>query len=143
MRDSVSVTTLVQGDPLRVFALFTEQVDAWWGRGPRFRLAGSGQGTMLFEPHPGGRFVERRPGQPDRVIGQVRDWQPGERLAFSFRVPHFPEQSSAEQRSTEQQDTEVEVRFIPVGERTRVITRALKAYAAFATSADRGGFRKI
>ena len=31
----------------------------------------------------------------------------------------------------------------PVGERTRVITRALKAYAAFATSADRGGFREI
>lgn len=31
----------------------------------------------------------------------------------------------------------------PVGERTRVITRALKAYAAFATSTDRGGFRDI
>jgi len=31
----------------------------------------------------------------------------------------------------------------PVGERTRVITRALKAYAAFATSADRGGFRDL
>ena len=31
----------------------------------------------------------------------------------------------------------------PVGERTRVVTRALKAYAAFATSADRGGFRDI
>ena len=31
----------------------------------------------------------------------------------------------------------------PQGERTRVITRALRAYAAFATSADRGGFREI
>jgi dihydroxy-acid dehydratase len=31
----------------------------------------------------------------------------------------------------------------PVGKRTRVITRALKAYAAFATSADRGGFRDL
>ena len=31
----------------------------------------------------------------------------------------------------------------PVGTRTRVVTRALKAYAAFATSADRGGFREI
>jgi dihydroxy-acid dehydratase len=31
----------------------------------------------------------------------------------------------------------------PRGERTRVVTRALKAYAAFATSADRGGFREI
>jgi dihydroxy-acid dehydratase len=29
----------------------------------------------------------------------------------------------------------------PRGERTRVVTRALKAYAAFATSADRGGLR--
>jgi dihydroxy-acid dehydratase len=31
----------------------------------------------------------------------------------------------------------------PQGERTRVVTRALKAYAAFATSADRGGFREL
>ena len=31
----------------------------------------------------------------------------------------------------------------PRGTRTRVVTRALKAYAAFATSADRGGFRDI
>jgi dihydroxy-acid dehydratase len=31
----------------------------------------------------------------------------------------------------------------PRGERSRVVTRALKAYAAFATSADRGGFREI
>jgi dihydroxy-acid dehydratase len=31
----------------------------------------------------------------------------------------------------------------PRGERTRVVTRALKAYAAFATSADRGGFRDL
>ena len=31
----------------------------------------------------------------------------------------------------------------PQGERTRVVTRALKAYAAFATSADRGGFRDL
>ncbi|MCC7076944.1 MAG: dihydroxy-acid dehydratase [Acidimicrobiia bacterium] len=31
----------------------------------------------------------------------------------------------------------------PMGERSRVVTRALAAYAAFATSADRGGVRRI
>ena len=31
----------------------------------------------------------------------------------------------------------------PKGGRTRIITRSLKAYAAFATSADRGGFRDL
>lgn len=31
----------------------------------------------------------------------------------------------------------------PKGERSRVVTRALAAYAAFATSADRGGVRKV
>ncbi len=31
----------------------------------------------------------------------------------------------------------------PQGERTRVVTKALKAYAAFATSADRGGYRDL
>jgi len=31
----------------------------------------------------------------------------------------------------------------PKGERSRVVTRALAAYAAFATSADKGGVRRI
>jgi dihydroxy-acid dehydratase len=31
----------------------------------------------------------------------------------------------------------------PKGERSRVVTRALQAYAAFATSADKGGVRRI
>ena len=31
----------------------------------------------------------------------------------------------------------------PTGERTRIVTRALRSYAAFASSADRGGFREV
>lgn len=46
-------------------------------------------------------------------------------------------------RRTAMEDLGEESAWKPQGERTRVITRALKAYAAFATSADRGGFREL
>jgi dihydroxy-acid dehydratase len=36
-----------------------------------------------------------------------------------------------------------DVAWQPQGERTRVVTKALKAYAAFATSADKGGYRDL
>ena len=36
-----------------------------------------------------------------------------------------------------------ELAWQPKGNRSRMVTRALKAYAAFATSADRGGFRDV
>ena len=36
-----------------------------------------------------------------------------------------------------------ELAWQPKGNRSRIVTRALKAYAAFATSADRGGFRDV
>ncbi len=33
--DRVVVTTLVAVDPATAFAVFTEEVDAWWRHGPR------------------------------------------------------------------------------------------------------------
>jgi hypothetical protein len=35
--DSARVTTFVGVSPEDAFAVFTEQIDQWWRRGPRFR----------------------------------------------------------------------------------------------------------
>ncbi|GGO83404.1 dihydroxy-acid dehydratase [Marinobacterium nitratireducens] len=47
------------------------------------------------------------------------------------------------ERRAAMNDQPAELAWQPKGERTRVVTKALKAYAAFATSADRGGYRDL
>src|SRR5690606_13054071 len=82
--DLVRVTTVVPVDPATAFALFTEEVDAWWRRGPRYRF---GDGTMRFEPPPRGRLVEvyDEAAGDLHVVGEVSAWEPGRRLAFAWR----------------------------------------------------------
>ena len=53
--DVVTVTTVVAVEPDAAFRLFTEQVDAWWKRGPRFRFLDGHAGMMRFEPGSSGR----------------------------------------------------------------------------------------
>jgi hypothetical protein len=62
---------------------------------------GAGEGTRLVERLPSGKVFE---------IGPVRVWAPGERLVFGWRQASF----------APDMHTEVEVRFEPVGDETRV-----------------------
>jgi len=68
--DSVSVSVLVAVDAATAFRAFTEDVDAWWGHGPRFRSCPGARSVMRFEPGVGGRLVE------------VWDEEAGEGFAF-------------------------------------------------------------
>ncbi len=96
----ITVTTRVRTDPSTAFALFTEEVDQWWRRGPRFRWA---PGTRLhFEPGEGGSLYELdADGQERRELGRVLAWEPGERLLLRGWV--HPLEGVPE--------TEVEIRF--------------------------------
>jgi uncharacterized protein YndB with AHSA1/START domain len=38
--DTVTVTVTVDVPPPRAFAVFTEEIDLWWRRGPAYRVAG-------------------------------------------------------------------------------------------------------
>lgn len=107
--DLVRVTTVVPVDPATAFALFTEEVDAWWRRGPRYRF---GDGTMRFEPPPRGRLVEvyDEAAGDLHVVGEVSAWEPGRRLAFAWRGARF----------APGEETHVEVRFERVAAGTRV-----------------------
>jgi uncharacterized protein YndB with AHSA1/START domain len=109
--DSVTVTTVVAVPPAEAFRLFTGEVDAWWGRGPRFRFGPSGDGTLRFEPGVGGRLVEEfADGTPPHVVGRITAWEPGRRLVFGFRARTFAPGGT----------TEVEVLFAREGRATRV-----------------------
>lgn len=106
---SVVATTTVPADPQRTFRLFTDDVDRWWKRGPRFRFHHS-EGVMRFEPGVGGRLVQVFEGGGEEEIGTISVWEPGARLVLSFRALAFEPGAT----------TEVEVRFEPAAGGTRV-----------------------
>lgn len=104
MSEAVCATTVVGLPPAEAFALFTEEVDAWWRTGPRFRFHPERGSRLRFEPEPGGRFLEEHDdGSPPYEVGRIRVWEPPRRLVFGFRARAF----------APGQETEVEVRFEP------------------------------
>lgn len=109
--DNVVVTTRVAADPATAFAIFTNEIDVWWRRGPRFRPGFTRKGVMRFEPGVGGRLLESYDDDGDAVeLGRVTLWEPGARLVFDFRAQNF----------LPGQVTEVEIRFEPELDGTRV-----------------------
>lgn len=93
--------------PEAAFRLFTEQLDLWWRRGQRFRVAPGDRGLMAMEPGVGGRVFESWHDEAGiervREIGRVQVWQPPHRLVFSWVGANFAPGEA----------TEVEVRFDP------------------------------
>jgi activator of HSP90 ATPase len=108
--ESARVTTFVDVSPDDAFEAFTEEIDIWWRRGPRYRNGGGGTSELCFELDAAGRrLVERMAGDVFE-IGRVRVWEPGKRLVFEWRVRNFAPGES----------TEVELRFEASGDGTRV-----------------------
>ena len=107
--ETVVVSTVISVAPELAFEIFTDDVDVWWKRGPRFRSPDDA--VMRFEPGPSGRLVADDARGGTREIGQVLAWEPDAgRLVFEFRATNF----------TPDEVTEVEVLFEPVEGGTRV-----------------------
>ncbi|HKU97300.1 MAG TPA: SRPBCC domain-containing protein [Vineibacter sp.] len=113
MSAKVMVAVTVVADPATAFEIFTQEVDAWWRHGPRYRFRGKRSGTMRFEPGVGGRLVEVYDDASGDLyeVGKILTWEPGARLAFEWRGPNY----------RPGQVTMVEVRFIATQDGTRVV----------------------
>lgn len=110
MTSRILISLRVKATPQRAFYAFVGEIAEWWQPDELFRFTPHGPGVVAFEAGPGGRFTETLPDGKVFEIGRITVWQPGERLVFTWRQATFaPGQS-----------TEVEVRFEPVGEETRV-----------------------
>jgi hypothetical protein len=110
MSAAVIVSLRVAATPLRAFEVFTSEIGTWWVPNTLFRLTPDGDGRLRFEPGEGGRLVTTLDDGSEFEIGRISVWQPGERIALSWRQASFaPDQT-----------THLDVRFEAVGEETRV-----------------------
>lgn len=90
------------------FRIFTEEIATWWPLDTHsIGKDGRPAETTVIEGREGGRFYERT-GSGTEHWGTVVVWQPPSRVVISWElVPDRP-------------PTEVDVRFSPEGDRTRV-----------------------
>jgi len=106
----VFISLRVPVDPTRAFEAFTREISSWWRPNHLFQITPQGDGELAFEPGTAGRLITHLSNGEIFEIGRISVWEPGKCLVFSWRQASFsPEQS-----------TEVEVRFEPVGNETRV-----------------------
>jgi len=117
MSSRILVALRVPATPARAFQAFTAEIGLWWRPNQLFQFTRrSAAGRLAFEPGEGGRFTETAADGEVFEIGRVTAWQPGARLAFTWRQASF----------APGQVTEVEIRFEAVGSETRVtVERAL------------------
>lgn len=111
MSSKVLVSLRVAASAERAFDVFTREIGRWWRPNLLFGFTPRPPGTLAFEPGLGGAFTETSADGTVFEIGRITAWEPGARLAFTWRQATF----------ARGQMTAVEVRFEPVGEETRVI----------------------
>ena len=104
------VALRVKASPERAFEAFVGEIGQWWRPNGLFQFTPRSPGVIAFEPGADGRLTETLANGKVFEIGRIRHWDPPSRLVFGWRQATF----------AEGQDTEVEVRFEPVGEETRV-----------------------
>jgi uncharacterized protein YndB with AHSA1/START domain len=82
----------VRVSPEAAFRIFTEEIDLWWRRGLKYRVAGTHRGIIHIEPRLGGRVFESfDSGSETKVFetGKVTAWEPPSRLVFDWRAVNF------------------------------------------------------
>ena len=111
--DAARVSILVEVEPAECFDIFTREIDQWWRRGPKYRIAGTRRGVIYIEPQLGGRLLESvdtAAGPRVFETGRVVAWEPPTRVVFEWRASNF----------AANEKTEVEVVFVPSASGTQV-----------------------
>lgn len=130
MTSKVYVALRVRATPERAFAVFTQEIGAWWRPSGLFQTTPRAPGRLSFEGEADGRLIETLANGKVFEIGRVLAWEPPGRLVFAWRQASFPPDLS----------TEVEVRFEAVGDETRVSIEHRGFHNVPADSVARHGF---
>ncbi len=113
--DTAVHTAVVVDAPIdRAFAVFTDGIGTWWNKDHHILEAPLAE--MIFEPHVGGRIIDRGVDGSESSWARVLAYDPPQRLVFSWEI------STQWQIETDPEKvSEVEVRFTAEGPaRTRV-----------------------
>lgn len=104
--DQAKASVLVRVPPEEAFRIFTEEIDAWWRTGMRYRI-GKRRSVVHLEPKLGGRLFESfetAAGAPKiKETGRITSFEPPKRLVLQWRAVNF----------APDEKTEVEVLFEP------------------------------
>jgi uncharacterized protein YndB with AHSA1/START domain len=90
------------------FALFTDGIAEWWPL-EKYSIHEERATTVAFEGRVGGRLYEVSDAGEEGLWGTVTAWEPPHRLAYTWHPGRGEETSQ-----------EVEIRFIPDGDGTRL-----------------------
>lgn len=103
---------LVGASQATAFKVFTERMDLWW---PKTHHVGATPMTeLILEPHQNGRWYTRHEDGSEVTIGYVATYDPNDLLVLVWQI-------DGNFKCDPNLITEVEVQFIPEGERqTRV-----------------------
>jgi uncharacterized protein YndB with AHSA1/START domain len=130
-RSRVLVALRVDATPAAAFRAFTEEIGQWWRPNGLFQFSDDRTGRLAFDPSgPRGRLVETYDDGTSFTIGHVQAWEPPRLLALSWRHASF----------SPDQETELHVRFEPVGAQTRVTVEHFGWETIPAAHAARHGF---
>jgi uncharacterized protein YndB with AHSA1/START domain len=114
--DAATVSVFVAVAIEDAFEVFTQEIDLWWRKGPKFRIAGQRRGSLTLEPRLNGRLFEtfeHPKGTQTFTTGTITRWEPPHTLAFEWRGVNFKPGEK----------TLVEVSFAELGEGTMVKLR--------------------
>jgi uncharacterized protein YndB with AHSA1/START domain len=104
---SVTVSVPVE----RAFEVFTAEIGTWWPL--RTHAVDTKRSeTVVMEGRVGGRLYERTPSGEEHVWGTLVDWEPPNRIVYSWHPGRGEETAQ-----------EVEITFTPQGDGTRVDIR--------------------
>jgi len=114
--DTASASVYVDVSVQDAFEVFTQEIDAWWRTGPKYRMAGKKAGKLRFDPKLGGgvyETVQLSDGEKTFHVGAVTVFEPPRRLVLEWRLTNFAPSES----------TSVEITFEPTGPGTFVTVR--------------------
>jgi uncharacterized protein YndB with AHSA1/START domain len=111
---AVQKTVIVNTEPERAFAAFTDNMAKWWPK--EHHIGGTPFFAIIVEPRAGGRWYEKGEDGSECDWGTVLCYEAPHRVVFSWHL-----NGDFEFVSEIAKASEVEIRFIPEGvEKTRV-----------------------
>ena len=108
-KESAVRKTLNTNVPIeRAFAVFTEEMAAWWPA--THHIAKQPFTEIVVEQRSGGRWFERAADESECEWGRVRAWEPPQRVVFSWHL-----QGDWSYDPNPEKASEVEIRFFAEG----------------------------